>query len=1796
MAEADECKSKATAASPAPSAGNPTPAAAAAKSPKSREEGELSSGEDVELPTCSAAPFASTMLIEPVHSLSQSSLAKSFKSGSSLSLANRQLQTLKTRNYSKNFKAKHLPFESRNSRTFSWQKKGSDDNLVISFSDDDSGSDSGESKTETTAERKDNAIRRDKYKMSMTQLQIRPKVPQPATNQLVSKKGSVSRASSSSYAKNSNASFRHPVASSAAKDSRTQMHIAATRTSASQAHGHVRDMNLADHSLETLRHEIAIRENELAQKKSVIQNKERVTGSQDDQWEQHNRKVDNQVAHHSRPASANSGELAPNERPVKRLKLNEHFNGNQVSDGQLRMQISSTKFSDLRSQLMEKSSWPKDKSNGHESGKGNSISRSDKGRHESNTYVPTSSKVLRTRLEDNENMVPVCKTEPSMVRNIGMPSKQVNNSIVAGDISCSYGQFEKETIPVDACTLLNQSASLAQVTPGVESTEVQKHVGVSRGLGASDLFPNNPASSSIANGGLIMPLETPSNPLDKFSSLVPDSKLSIGEDTNSRGSAQMGILGEEGVNLQSLLELEELHDKELEEAQELRRRCELEERHALKAHRKAQRALIDANERCAALYQKRELFSARLQGLLMEASSFMWPSRWQDHRTLFDSVKSVPKHSSDMLSGLDHQIPAESQILEQLGCKSIIQSPDGAPLEASYQQMNGHDSGDDQCCEPDASTSDPKENSAVNDICTPAYPPHIYTDDDEENFPSDNRSAESRLACESKMGKFEEENTNIDIEKERLFASENAQDYELLEASLRSKLVARFGMRTSSKSNMSNAVCHVDKARGNTLENEISSAFLDQHMHGKDKNHMSSSEGIERPGKSSRQHCAQPFCQTQGNNFSFNDESHRNTDPEQSNLFPKQSCTTTCGPVFSLPSSDLHNVSRHSKLILPGRCSGFTTIKDKDDMSRDANFEVMVSVPDIVGEYTIGYSMRFPVASKLGDDMNDFALDPFWPFCMFELRGKCNDDECPWQHVRNCTQRKLKQHRCSSSPTSDNHLDHLSIAEKSNNENESFHNLFQHLLPIPVYHIGSNLVKVDSHLSQTVLARSNWQYWQRGFCASFPLPVSVRRILPPDALFLQTGDGPVADHDNWSRHSLYFQSQDSTMTFIQGLPDSEQSLELALDYFCGSVYKPDRKKALMLLSRAIEAEPNSVVLWVVYLHIYYRKESGIGKDDMFFHAVQHNECSYELWLLYINSRVQLGERLNAYHDALSIFCHRTVTCHEETKYKSACILDIFLQMIDFLCMSGNLEKAIWKIYELLPTTSSEYSGDTLLSDVPSYLVVSDKCIFWICCIYLVIYRKLPEAVIQQFEFEKDLPFRIQWPSAHLTTDRKERTRELVKFAVDKVTSDIDENPQKRDQSALRALHFFAISHIRCVATLDGLHCSADLLVKYMKLYPTCIELVLMSARIQENCTADVVLGGFEEVVSNWPKEVPGIQCLWNQYVEHAIAHGRIELAEQLITCWFQCFWEVKDLPCRNLEGRDDGSCSSPALPSHVESEGDGHANLEDDIYGHLNLSVYRMLQKNLAEARLAVDEALKLASPEYFEHCVREHAALNLVIESESQKKGSSEVMLDLLSGYLGDSCYLRKSEPLSRRYYQSIRKPRIRQLIDGILGPVSLDFSLVNSVLEVCNGPSLIPERADEPKDLVNFVESLMEIVPANYQLALVVYRFTARSFSGPDVASDGIMFWASTVLVNSIIQAVPVAPETIWLEAANLLQNSETWGISKRFHEHAISVYPFSTKLWQSYLNLFKTSGNVDAIAEAARERGVELSQIPD
>jgi hypothetical protein len=206
-------------------------------------------------------------------------------------------------------------------------------------------------------------------------------------------------------------------------------------------------------------------------------------------------------------------------------------------------------------------------------------------------------------------------------------------------------------------------------------------------------------------------------------------------------------------------------------------------------------------------------------------------------------------------------------------------------------------------------------------------------------------------------------------------------------------------------------------------------------------------------------------------------------------------------------------------------------------------------------------------------------------------------------------------------------------------------------------------------------------------------------------------------------------------------------------------------------------------------------------------------------------------------------------------HASACILDLFLQMMGCLCMSGNVEKAIQRIYGLFPAlTNSDEPHSLSLSDILVCLTLSDKCVFWVCCVYLVIYRKLPDAVVQRFECEKEL-LEIEWPCISLIDDEKQRALELVEAAVDSVDSYIYTESLKSEIN-LRSAQLFAVNHIRCMVAHGSLECLRNLLDKYIKLYPSCLELVQISARIQNHDFGDLSFEGFEKALSQLAERSP----------------------------------------------------------------------------------------------------------------------------------------------------------------------------------------------------------------------------------------------------------------------------------------------------------------------------------------------------
>lgn len=208
-------------------------------------------------------------------------------------------------------------------------------------------------------------------------------------------------------------------------------------------------------------------------------------------------------------------------------------------------------------------------------------------------------------------------------------------------------------------------------------------------------------------------------------------------------------------------------------------------------------------------------------------------------------------------------------------------------------------------------------------------------------------------------------------------------------------------------------------------------------------------------------------------------------------------------------------------------------------------------------EYSIHEAIRLTYQSD-GSYIDDLEIDPFLPLCMYELRGKCNNDECPWQHVKDYSDssRRQCQHGQSNHSgmiilmffqldgshflafSSSSFAESCNGLSSSTDETKVFK--YEDLTP-PTYLVGVDILKADSHSYDPVLVRKISQCWQNFFSISLTLPNLLQKDASADGLFLH--DARIEAKGSWNRQSSYFQSGSTILVCL-----------LLLTYALGSVH------------------------------------------------------------------------------------------------------------------------------------------------------------------------------------------------------------------------------------------------------------------------------------------------------------------------------------------------------------------------------------------------------------------------------------------------------------------------------------------------------------------------------------------------------------------------------------------------------------------------------------------------------------------
>ncbi|KAL6980502.1 hypothetical protein U1Q18_022140 [Sarracenia purpurea var. burkii] len=993
--------------------------------------------------------------------------------------------------------------------------------FVICFSEDDSGSDSEEFRQSKAPEAKGNSLTVGGNRRAPASSLPKSQIPHWAKkNDATSmpRKASLSRSFVSSMAKINGANSRNSGYSLVEQGSHVRNSNTLHKKLTGMDHGGDQNMHFNSSKLQDLRQQIANREKEL-KLKSAQQNKE--TGL-DSSRNYNITDSDNDSVRKRRVSSAG---FVPFDQidldKKKRPKISEPHRSRLISDIWKQTSLVGPVHSVVISEKPVLQN-------------GGQLSITDLSHRDKETPLGTmhSGAVLEKKQDDTLGPLSVGKRSTGVkggADDIVNGNQCDQNTML--DPSISSRQTEK--------IVNNPAKNFPKTSSTVElkySSELNCH--------CTQMLEKATCGHNLAVGGELHEVgsgEKACNPISNDKHLacslhVPASDLKT-SDVSLNNSSPCSCLGrvsisqDNNMDMHSLRDIEELHDKDLEEAQEHRRNCEIEERKTLIAYRNAQRALMEANARCSYLYQKREFCSAHFRSLMMENPSLFWSSRLQN------CTGARLNSSSNMSEDHVHQLPtsirgiqAEFNDCNQHGHRSNIQTANGALQIMPCQHAEGQDLASDPCSEPDASTSELHKDDRMEDgVFSPSNDLNESADEDEETFPFDHQSGHTDLDSQRKEESYGQREQDMNDEAKRKFSFDSCQDSLLLEATLRSQLFARLGTKTLPEKrgpahSMEPAV--VTGVERGGVAGEVEMSFRNVPLPAVEKSEHCAFGGSDGQEKITSE---VPVLINEGyaENFGFNYVSPT-TDPLDSCFSievkqPSISVTFSC-PILRSTFGHLKVAERIRLVCLQSRNQ---LIHNYSICNEDGNNVGSTEIPPrVLSSNSMDETSMNICAGNVGCYSCNLAIDPFWPLCMFELRGKCNNDECSWQHAKDYSGTKMNLENSDIAVCQVGSSTNKGKSYGATNTSKGSDGLG---LAAPTYLVCLDMLKADLHPNGSVLGQSFGQCWQKCFSSSLVLSSLLPSDSPTDEPFLHGTQARIEVHGNWNSQSLYFHCRNSAM-------------------------------------------------------------------------------------------------------------------------------------------------------------------------------------------------------------------------------------------------------------------------------------------------------------------------------------------------------------------------------------------------------------------------------------------------------------------------------------------------------------------------------------------------------------------------------------------------------------------------------------------------------------------------------------------
>ncbi|XP_033101954.1 zinc finger C3H1 domain-containing protein-like [Anneissia japonica] len=379
-------------------------------------------------------------------------------------------------------------------------------------------------------------------------------------------------------------------------------------------------------------------------------------------------------------------------------------------------------------------------------------------------------------------------------------------------------------------------------------------------------------------------------------------------------------------------------------------------------------------------------------------------------------------------------------------------------------------------------------------------------------------------------------------------------------------------------------------------------------------------------------------------------------------------------------------------------------------------------------------------SESLGSETFCNKINPSAIFCRFDLNGKCNDDDCKWQHERDSkmTFEEILAHLVSYDvsivgATEKSTLPQIQrkvwlfakmkCQELKKHSEEEKQEMMKKVM---------NLVFSKPQRTPSKLEPRRWKVTQRNKKAMETEDEVFMnedvKITSESATNVNLVDPDYVDEDDLR----YFASDVGTGQLENAVLQNPHDIQLWLKLAYKQLSKPgndNMDKALHALSRGLDSNRNDSELWLHYLTLYNKRCSN-HEDvmEMCNHGIHYTQ-NYDVWhktLSFTNSLESIDEICQDLLQALQE--EQQISPTDRGSHR---LLEMLLYRSHLYCLVGKGVYALQILKDCVCKTNGMPLVD-LLSTV-------DKCLAWLSFIHLKYFKQLPPSL---FDPNSSAPSRL----------------------------------------------------------------------------------------------------------------------------------------------------------------------------------------------------------------------------------------------------------------------------------------------------------------------------------------------------------------------------------------------------------------------------------------------------------------------